>query len=171
MANEGSVISNVVFWTGLHRVEVIRFGQAVDEELWIKKLVPDRCLETVTCFDWVEEPGTLNLHHLFINWKQRGAVRYSSWKDAELPNELVPPVDRAVLWNVEPGEGLYFSIDVAATLYKHVFGEMPSAAWVRMLPRGSKKKIEVGEGEDQGFLELMTGEWVPERFVVVGVSR
>jgi hypothetical protein len=195
--SDQSVVSNQVFWTGLHRVEVIRFAQPVDEEYWVKKLVPDRCLETYTCFDFIEDPKGLKLHHLYVNWKERGAVDYSPlWKAAvngaqdthSVPalgtHNSLPTV--GVLWWIAPGESLSFSADVASTLHKRVYGVMPSAAWVRNLPRGAidctplartnsdarvrTVRVEVGEGDDHGFVELMVGEWVPERFVVVGVS-
>jgi hypothetical protein len=46
---------------------------------------------------------------------------------------------------------------------------MPSVAWVKKLPAKAQTVIEVGEGDDHVMLELRVGEWVPERFVVVGV--
>jgi len=161
--SDQSVVSNQVFWTGLHRVEVIRFAQPVDEEYWVKKLVPDRCMETYTCFDFLEDPKGLKLHHLYVNWKERGAVDYSNWVNSD--SSL--PVTVGVLWFIAPGESLSFSADVASTLHKRVYGVMPSAAWVRKMPAGAKD-FEVGEGADQGILTLKIGEWVPERFVVVG---
>ncbi|PKN97986.1 MAG: hypothetical protein CVU42_13770 [Chloroflexi bacterium HGW-Chloroflexi-4] len=169
MSSDESVVSNIIFWTGLHRVEIIRFAQPVDEDYWVKKLVPDRCMETYTCFDWVEDPKGLKLNHLYVNWKERGAVDFSTWLGIGLPDDLIPPVKKAVLWYGEPGEGLYFSIDMAATLHKRAYGVMPSTAWVRTQPLKAKKRIDVGEGADQGTVELMNGLWVPERFVVVGI--
>ena len=182
MSTDQTVVSDLIFWTGLHRVEVIRFGKPVDEAAAAQRLVPGRCRESVTMFDWVEDEKGLNLHHLYVNWKERGAVDYSG---EEWARHAVP-LRYGVLWYIAPGESLSFSADVAADLYRQRFGVMPSAAWVRKMPRGSidrtplartnsdarvhKNRVSVGEGADAGFVELMVGEWVPERFVVVGVS-
>jgi len=172
MATDEKVISDQIFWTGLHRVELIRFGKPVDENLWSKKLVPDVSWESLTMFDWIEDPKGLKLHHLYVNWKERGAVDFTrifglDQNDFDIVKlGFVPPVV-GVLWWIAPGESLSFSADVAATMHKKMFGVMPSTAWVRMIPKNAKD-IQVGEGADQGKLVVKTGDWVPERFVVVG---
>jgi len=163
------VVSDLVFWTGLHRVEVIRFGRPVDEEAAML-LAPDVSRETVTMYDWIEDPEGLKLHHLFVNWKERGAVDFSEMIDKSDGGQgRALPLRYGVLWWIAPGETISFSADVAATVHKRRFGAMPSAAWVRKLPAGAQGLIEVGEGDDHVMLELRVGEWVPERFVVVGI--
>ena len=172
MATDEKVISDLIFWTGLHRVELIRFGRPVDEDAAVKELVPDVSQESITMFDWIEDPEGLKLHHLFVNWKERGAVDFSQIREVQegagaSPARTMP--NFGILWWIAPGESLSFSADVAATVHKRSFGCMPSAAWVRRLPAGAPNVIEVGEGDDHVMLELRVGEWVPERFVVVGV--
>jgi hypothetical protein len=163
-------------------VELIRFGRPVDEDAAVKVLVPDVSQESVTMFDWIEDPEGLKLHHLFVNWKERGAVDFRNVKEVLLTNCVrsqdspasglgtpangIPSV--GVLWWIAPGESLSFSADVAATVHKRSFGCMPSVAWVKKLPAKAQSVIEVGEGDDHVMLELRTGDWVPERFVVVG---
>jgi hypothetical protein len=160
MPEDEKVISDLIFWTGLHRVEVIRFGRPVDEDAAAKTLVPDVSQESVTMFDWIEDPEGLKLYHLYVNWKERGAVDFSKIKDC--------PIRYGILWYIDKGESISFSADVAATVHKRSFGCMPSASWVRRLPAKAQTVIEVGEGDDHMMLELRTGDWVPERFVVVG---
>ena len=185
MATDEKVISDLIFWTGLHRVELIRFGRPVDEDAAVKELVPDVSQETVTMFDWIEDPEGLKLYHLFLNWKERGAVDFSQIREVQegagaSPARTMP--NFGILWWIAPGESLSFSADVAATVHKRSFGCMPSVAWVRRLPASAytsrtersgaqrpRTVIEVGEGDDHVMLELRTGDWVPERFVVVGV--
>lgn len=170
MPEDEKVISDLIFWTGLHRVELIRFGRPVDEDAAVKELVPDVSQESITMFDWIEDPEGLKLHHLFVNWKERGAVDFvewvNSWANSHSPLQGPPSV--GVLWWIAPGESLSLSADVAATVHKRSFGCMPSVAWVKRLPTGAQEVIEVGEGDDHVMLELRTGDWVPERFIVVG---
>jgi len=180
MREDEKMVSDVVLANGLHKTEVIRFAQPVDVDAWVEKLVPDHSLDTWTYWDFVEDPKGLKLNHLYLYWRQRGPVDFTQIRQSlaegtldtlSVPvqgthSNLLPQV--GVLWWIAPGESLSFSADVAATVHKKKFGRMPSTAWVRALPKGAKD-IQVGEGADQGKLVVKTGDWVPKRFVVVGI--
>lgn len=171
MAGDETMVSDVILANGLRKVDIIRFGQLVDVDEWAKKLVPGDSWDTWSYWDFVEDPTGLKLSHLYLFWKSRGPVSYRKLKQ-ELVNdplhcqEVIP--DYGILWWIEKGESVSFSADVAATLYKQTYGLMPSAAWVKKLPIGAKDVIEVGEGDDHVMLVLQVGDWVPDRYVVVG---
>jgi hypothetical protein len=169
--SDEKLVSEVVSSRGLHTAKIIRFARPVDEEAWIERLIPDYARSTYTFWDDVEDPGGLNCHLLFLHWKERGAVDFREIKEVQEGAGASPARTPSVgvLWWIAPGESLSFSADVAATVHKRSFGCMPSVAWVRKLPAKAQKAIEVGEGDDHVMLELKTGDWVPERFVVVGV--
>lgn len=177
MNTDEKMVSDVVLANGLRKVEVIRFAKPVEVDAWVEKMVPDHSMDTWTFWDFVEDPTGLKLNHLYLYWRQRGPVDFSRLPGSE--------VKYGVLWWIEKGESLSFSADVAATLHKRWCGRMPSTAWVKKLPAnantsrtqeqrcsGAQKPrvlIEVGEGDDHVMLELRVGDWVPERYVVVGI--
>ncbi len=51
---------------GLHRVHVVRFGEAPDREARIAECVPAEA-DPVSYLEYEEQP--LNLHHLWLFWK------------------------------------------------------------------------------------------------------
>lgn len=155
------VATNTVSAYGLHEVELISLGAAPRVETLAAAYVPDHARESLFRMAWVEDPKGLSLHHVHLWWQERGVVDFRARSSV--------PLRLAVLWFIAPGERLSFSADVAAFLHKRELGVMPSTAWVRKVPAGGHDMIEVGEGEDHVMLELRQADWVPERFVVVGV--
>jgi hypothetical protein len=162
--SDEKVLTEEVSAKGWHRVEIIRFGREVEVDAWAARLVPEVSASTWCFHPWVEKE--LNLHHVNIFWRERGAVDWSQWGALH-----AMPLQFGILYWMEPGERLSLAADVAATLHFRSYGRMPSHAWVRNVPAGHDR-IDVGEGKNQTVLQLEAGEWVPAGFVVVGfISR
>lgn len=172
IATDEKIVSDGISYRGYREVHVMRYGQPANElawaQAWAAAKCPDFAQEFLTYYVRPDVNEKLNYWHLTLWWNAREVVEFSK----NFPNYVLK---YGVLWWIGEGETVSFAVDCAATLYQQKFGRMPSTAWVRVLPKGAKEVIELGVGEHrsplrlaQAPIKLGQGDWVPERFVVVG---
>lgn len=159
MAEDEKLIENSISRFGLRTLDIIRFGQPVDVERWLK-LVPGEAWDLVMVARRVEPE--LQIHHAVITWNAREMVGF---KDA--------PIKYGALWWINKHEHMSDAIDLASSLFKLRTGEYPTRCWVNELPKEAPDAYEI-----EGFtndppkkpITLRMAGWVPERFVCVGIE-
>ncbi len=132
----------------------------------------------------------IRLHHLEATWLAREAMYYTFRREGTGKKHPVvvyvsatrvaemaapqggananggskPPLRR----RLDPWKQIYKDSIEAALLFKGTFGFWPSAAWVRIWPKGlAVEEAYIPIAEDYG-MDLFAVKWVPEGFVVVG---
>ena len=156
---EETLIENSLSRLGMRTLDIMRYGKPVNSDPWLL-MVPGEAREHAVIYRRVE-PG-LNMHHMLITWNAREMV--------EMQNT---PLRFGVWWWIENGERMSHAIDMAASLFKIRTGEYPTRCWVKELPKNAPDSYEI-----EGFsnepptkpVTLRMADWIPERFVCVGIE-
>lgn len=162
-----TVMEDVITSRGLRTLHIMRRGQPVNPfawaQKWIDAKVPEEC-QSKDLLQWhVTREGdpALDYWHLTLYWNAREMIEFGrGWQDAALRY--------GVLWYIAPGESVTPAAKTAATLYVIHTGRIATGLWLRHEPAHKPTRVET----DYGPLQVVTGQdWVPERYLVVGVPR
>lgn len=162
MDERARVVEDVVTSGGLRQVHVVSMDGPVDVRRWVNELAPGEAAAGDVQIYRVHE-ADVGVHHAWLVWHAREVVEIFAAGDGGESRF------QGVMWWVGPEEGLRYSIDVAAAVYRAKLGRWPVQAWVRKLPRGATAEVAIDGlyGEEPEVVALGEAGWVPPRFVVL----
>ncbi len=153
-----TVVQNDCSRFGLRVVHVMRVGAPVECDRWVG-LVPGVAWDSMHMYRR-REGGKLGIHHLYLMWQAREAVRMQV---------LDHPPFNAVAWSLEKGQRLRDAAITAAWEFWLRFEQNADTAWVRSLPQGADDGATIKA--DGQTLNLRKVDWGIERFVIVGLAK
>lgn len=163
------LVENVLTWSGMRWVHVIRMGKPVEIGNWMK-MIPPECVNLFSDRAWYEKE--LDIHHLGLTWQHRGLVTIEK-KLVERTFEGIEEDWVGAMWYIEDGGTLSEGADWAACLHRLRLGRWPDVCLVREIPKGAPERFEI-EGLNKrkyglpSAMRLLKMEWLPRRFVVAG---